>query len=290
MSKYSLGQLKTVKASYVHILLNYAVLILFSVIFLIPLFWMICTAFKTPDQTFNHPEIFLPDPWTVQNFIEMFQQTPVLTFVRNSFIVTVLSIIGAVISTSLAAYAFGRLRWRFREALFSLVMIGMMVPKQAIMIPLYLVFQKLGLVNSISPLIIPSWFAASTKCAFYIFTIRQFIMTIPHEVDEAAQIDGCGIFRIYLRIIMPLLKPVLGTVMVFSFMENWNNFLDAIIYLNDESQYTLAIGIQYFQMQNFTDWNKIMCVSLISIIPVVAVFFFGQKYFVKGINLSVSKG
>lgn len=289
-SRYSIGQLKTVKASKIRVWINYIVLIAFSVFFLIPFFWMIVTAFKTPEQTYNAPEILLPAPWTAQNFIDVFNQSPVLSFLNNSIIVTVTSVIGAVFSATLAGYGFGRLKWKGRDAVFLLVLIGMMIPKQAIMVPVYLVFQKLGMVDTLLPLILPSWFAASMKGAFYIFTVRQFIMAIPHEIDEAASIDGCGPFRIYFNVILPLLTPAIGSVLVFSFMENWNNFLDAIIYLNSEMKYTLAIGIQYFKMQTFTDWNKILCVSLISLVPAIIVFFIGQKRLVNGVNLSASKG
>ncbi|MCY1151513.1 MAG: carbohydrate ABC transporter permease [Sphaerochaetaceae bacterium] len=289
-SKYSLGQLKTVKSSQLAVIINYTILIILGVFFLIPFFWMIITAFKTPYQTYNNPDLFFPSPWTMQNFKDVFAQSPVLYFIKNSVVVTFFSVIGAVISSTLAGYGFGRLRWKGREVIFSIVLIGMMVPKQAIMIPVYLNFQKLGLINTLYPLILPSVFSASVKGAFYIFTIRQFIMIIPRDIDEAAEIDGCGPFRIYYRIILPLLTPAIGSILVFSFMENWNNFLDAIIYLNDELKYTLAIGIQYFKTQSMTDWNKIMCISIISLLPAIIVFFLGQKRLVNGINLNASKG
>ncbi|MGD1823591.1 MAG: carbohydrate ABC transporter permease [Pleomorphochaeta sp.] len=289
-SKYSLGQLKTVKSSVLAVFLNYFILICLGCFFLVPFLWMIITAFKTPYQTYNNPELFFPKPWTVQNFRDVFIQSPVLSFIKNSVIVTFFSVIGAVVSSTLAGYGFGRLKWKGREVVFSIVLMGMMIPKQAIMIPVYLNFQKLGLINTLYPLILPSVFSASVKGAFYIFTIRQFIMVIPSDIDEAAEIDGCGPFRIYSRIILPLLTPAIGSILVFSFMENWNNFLDAIIYLNDELKYTLAIGIQYFKTQSITDWNKIMCISLISLVPAIVVFFLGQKKLVNGIALSGSKG
>lgn len=272
------------------IVIMYVVLILICAIFLIPLCWMIVTAFKSSYQTYNELDKFWPDPWTIQNFKDIFLTTPMLSFIKNSVIVTSTSIIGTLLSTTLAGYAFGRLKWKGRDAVFMVVLIAMMIPSQAIMIPQYMVFQKAHLINTLFPLIVPSWLAASTKGAFYIFTIRQFIMSIPHDIDEAAKIDGCGYFKIYSKILIPLLTPAIGSVIVFSFIENWNNFLSALIYLNDEAKFTLPIGIQYFQTQTFVDWNKIMGASIISVIPAIIVLFVGQKYLIKGVNLSASKG
>ncbi|MCK9191944.1 MAG: carbohydrate ABC transporter permease [Sphaerochaetaceae bacterium] len=268
----------------------YVVLILICAIFLIPLCWMIVTAFKSSYQTYNELDKFWPDPWTIQNFKDIFLTTPMLSFIKNSVIVTSTSIIGTLLSTTLAGYAFGRLKWKGRDAVFMVVLIAMMIPSQAIMIPQYMVFQKAHFINTLFPLIVPSWLAASTKGAFYIFTIRQFIMSIPHDIDEAAKIEGCGYFKIYSKILIPLLTPAIGSVIVFSFIENWNNFLSALIYLNDEAKFTLPIGIQYFQTQIFVDWNKIMGASIISVIPAIIVLFVGQKYLIKGVNLSASKG
>ncbi|MGH4036872.1 MAG: carbohydrate ABC transporter permease [Sphaerochaeta sp.] len=288
--KYYIGQKGAGGVTTRAIVIMYVVLILICAIFLIPLCWMIVTAFKSSYQTYNELDKFWPDPWTIQNFKDIFLTTPMLSFIKNSVIVTSTSIIGTLLSTTLAGYAFGRLKWKGRDAVFMVVLIAMMIPSQAIMIPQYMVFQKAHLINTLFPLIVPSWLAASTKGAFYIFTIRQFIMSIPHDIDEAAKIDGCGYFKIYSKILIPLLTPAIGSVIVFSFIENWNNFLSALIYLNDEAKFTLPIGIQYFQTQTFVDWNKIMGASIISVIPAIIVLFVGQKYLIKGVNLSASKG
>jgi multiple sugar transport system permease protein len=288
--KYYIGQKGTGQASSRSIMFLYIALVFICALFLIPLCWMIVTSFKTSYQTYNEPSIFWPHPWTIQNFVEIFSATPMLVFIKNSIIVTLLSIVGTVFSTTLAGYGFGRLKWKGRDAIFMIVLAAMMIPSQSIMIPQYLVFQKFHMINTLFPLIIPNWLAASTKGAFYIFLIRQFIMSIPHDIDEAAKIDGCGYMMIYRLIILPLLKPAIGSVIVFSFIENWNNFLGALIYLNEESKFTLPIGIQYFQTQNFIDWNKVMGASLISVIPAIIVLFIGQKFLIKGVNLSASKG
>lgn len=288
--KYYIGQKGAGGVTTRAIIIMYVVLILICAIFLIPLCWMIVTTFKSSYQTYNELDKFWPDPWTIQNFKDIFLTTPMLSFIKNSVIVTSTSIIGTLLSTTLAGYAFGRLKWKGRDAVFMVVLIAMMIPSQAIMIPQYMVFQKAHLINTLFPLIVPSWLAASTKGAFYIFTIRQFIMSIPHDIDEAAKIEGCGYFKIYSKILIPLLTPAIGSVIVFSFIENWNNFLSALIYLNDEAKFTLPIGIQYFQTQIFVDWNKIMGASIISVIPAIIVLFVGQKYLIKGVNLSASKG
>lgn len=288
--KYYIGQKGAGGVTTRAIIIMYVVLILICAIFLIPLCWMIVTAFKSSYQTYNELDKFWPDPWTIQNFKDIFLTTPMLSFIKNSVIVTSTSIIGTLLSTTLAGYAFGRLKWKGRDAVFMVVLIAMMIPSQAIMIPQYMVFQKAHFINTLFPLIVPSWLAASTKGAFYIFTIRQFIMSIPHDIDEAAKIEGCGYFKIYSKILIPLLTPAIGSVIVFSFIENWNNFLSALIYLNDEAKFTLPIGIQYFQTQTFVDWNKIMGASIISVIPAIIVLFVGQKYLIKGVNLSASKG
>ena len=288
--KYYIGQKGAGGVTTRAIIIMYVVLILICAIFLIPLCWMIVTTFKSSYQTYNELDKFWPDPWTIQNFKDIFLTTPMLSFIKNSVIVTSTSIIGTLLSTTLAGYAFGRLKWKGRDAVFMVVLIAMMIPSQAIMIPQYMVFQKAHFINTLFPLIVPSWLAASTKGAFYIFTIRQFIMSIPHDIDEAAKIEGCGYFKIYSKILIPLLTPAIGSVIVFSFIENWNNFLSALIYLNDEAKFTLPIGIQYFQTQTFVDWNKIMGASIISVIPAIIVLFVGQKYLIKGVNLSASKG
>lgn len=277
-------------ASLMRVILRYTILTIISALFIIPLLWMIATAFKTSYQMHNQQHIFWPRPWTLDNMISVFKTTKMARFVMNSILVTAMSMLGAIISTSLAAFAFGRLKWKGRNAVFLLVFVMMMIPEQTIMIPQYLIFQKLGLVNTLWPLILPSWLAAGIGCPMYIFMLRQFILTISPDIDEAAKIDGCGPFKIFLKMILPLLTPALGSVLVFSFLGNWNDFLGALIYLNKESSFTISIGIQYFKMQNIIDWNRIMCAALVSVFPALLVLFFGQKHLVKGVNLSASKG
>ena len=288
--KSSIRKIGLGHSSLLRVVFTYIGLCAVAFFFLVPLFWMVITAMKSTDQTFNHPELFFPQPWTFENFVSIFTETPMLIFVKNSVIVTLFCVLGAVISTSLVAFAFGRLHWVGRDILFVVLLTAMMVPVQATMIPVFLVFQKLGLVNTFSPLIIPSWLAASPKGAFFVFMLRQFIMSIPFDIDESARIDGCGFFKIYSRMILPLLKPAISAVAVFSFMDNWNNFLGALIYLNKESKFTIPIGIQYFQTQEFVDWNRLMGAALVSIIPALIIFFLSQKYLIKGVTLSGSKG
>jgi multiple sugar transport system permease protein len=260
-----------------------------AVLFLIPLMWMIFTAFKTPLQTVRRPMDWFPDPATIDNMVKIFVVAPMLVYIRNSVFVTLMSVIGCLASATLVAFSFARLRWFGRDVLFIVLLSAMMVPQQSTMIPVFLIMNQLGWINTLNPLIVPSFFAASAQGAFYVFLLRQFIMTIPRELDESARIDGCSLFQIYLFMILPLLRPAIGTVAIFSFMEHWNEFMLPLIYLKDQMQYTLPVGIQLFRNEAQIDWNKLMSASLVSVIPAVIIFFLGQKYFLRGIVVSGNK-
>ena len=265
----------------------YLFLTIFGCIFILPLLWMLSTAFKTVEQTNAYPPVFFPRPITFQNFTNAFKAAPLGRFIKNSVIATSLSVIGTLISASMVAFSFGRLKWVGRQVFFVILLGTMMIPSQVI--PVFLIFHKIGWVNTLKPLTFPSFLCGGTQGAFYVFMLRQFIMTIPRELDEAATIDGCNYFQIFSQIILPLLKPALGAVAVFAFMEHWNEFMNALIYLNDEMKYTLPIGLQYFKLDDIINWNLLMSASLIALLPCVLMFFFGQKVFMKGVTLSVGK-
>jgi ABC-type glycerol-3-phosphate transport system permease component len=184
------------------------------------------------------------------------------------------------------AYGFARLRFPGRDTLFILVLATMMIPFQVTLIPQFLIFAYIHWINSFKPLIIPSFFGA----AFNIFLIRQFIMSIPHDLDDAAQIDGCGYFRIYWQIILPLCRPALATVAIFSFMYHWNDFLGPLIYLDSADKRTLSLGLSMFSGYYSVDWNYMMAVSLLVLLPCLLIFFFTQKYFIRGVVISGLKG
>lgn len=268
----------------------YVALTITGIIFVMPLLWMISTAFKLPAQTYVYPPVWIPSPITIQNFVDAFNTAPLAMFIKNSVIVTSLAVTGSLISCSMVAFAFGRLRWFGRDFLFLILLATMMLPSQVTMIPVFIIFHRLGWVNSLRPLFVPSFFAGGVQGAFYVFMLRQFIMGIPRDLDEAATIDGCGYFQIYFRMILPLLKPALGAVAIFSFMDNWNEFMSALIYLNDQRLYTLPIGLQYFRYDDIVNWNQLMSASLVALFPCIAIFFLGQKCFMRGIALGASKG
>jgi multiple sugar transport system permease protein len=268
----------------------YAVLIFGAFVSLIPLLWTVSTAFKIPAQTFVDPPVWVPNPIVLDNFVKVFTRLPFARFFWNTTIITLANILGTLLSCSLVAFAFGRLRWFGRDLWFIVLISTMLIPSQVTMIPVFILFHKLHWVNTFKPLIVPAFLAGGAAGAFNIFLMRQFILGIPPELDEAAKLDGCGYFRIFALIIMPLIKPVLGAVAIFTFMDHWNEFMTPLIYLNNEESFTLAIGLRYFIREySQIDWNQLMAASLLTLLPCVLIFFFTQKYFIKGINLGGEK-
>ena len=211
---------------------------------------------------------------------------PFDTQLRNSVILVVLNVLGQLFACSLVAYGFARLRFWGRDVLFGLVLATMMLPGQVTMIPQFVLWKSLGWYNTLRPLWVPSWFGT----AFFIFLMRQFFMTIPKELEDAAKIDGCGFFGIYWRIFLPLAAPAMATVAIFSFMGAWNEFVGPLVYLSDERLFPLALGLNQFRQEHSADWNMMMAASTLMMLPVVAVFFFCQRYFIQGVTLTGIKG
>ncbi len=211
---------------------------------------------------------------------------PFLTYLKNTFIYCGLSVLGCVISSSLVAYSLARIRWMGRGLLFAIIIATLMVPAQVTLIPLFLVFKNLGWIGSLKPLIVPYFFLQP----FSIFLLRQFFLTIPIELSEAARIDGANEFQIYRMVVMPLATPVLATVGLFTFLNTWNDYLGPLIYLNDPAQYTLSLGLAQFQGEHSVLWGPLMAVSTVMIVPVLIAFFFTQRTFVQGITLTGIKG
>ncbi len=207
---------------------------------------------------------------------------PFNTFLLNSLIVTGANVVGNLLSCSVVAYGFARLRARGRDVLFLLLLATLMIPREVTIVPTFILFTKLGLVNTLLPLILPAWFGYP----FFIFLLRQFFMSIPHDLDEAARIDGASSWRIFTNIILPLSKPALGTVAIFAFIGNWNNLLDPLIYLRSTEKFTLALALNLFRGQYLTQYNLLMAVSLIQLLPILIIFFLAQKYFVRGVTMS----
>jgi ABC-type glycerol-3-phosphate transport system permease component len=272
----------------IHAVVVYALVLPGAVVFLFPLLWMISTALKQPKQIFLFPPQWIPDPVMWSNFVEGWSaHLPFNLFLRNSLIITGNNIIGNLISCCLAAYGFARLRARGKEILFMLVLGTMLLPTEVTIIPQYVLFAKVGWTDSWLPLMVPPWFG----WPFFIFLLRQFFMNIPHELDEAARLDGASSWRILWSIILPLSKPALASVVIFAFIGNWNNFLAPLIYIRSTEKQVLAVGLNMFRGQyGQTDFHYMMAVSLLVLMPVLIVFFVGQRVFVQGIALTGIKG
>jgi len=261
----------------------YIVLGFFALVLALPLVWLVSTSLKVGAQTFIMPPKWLPDPIVWQNYPDAFQAVPFHKYFWNTLQIVILSTLGTLLTASLAAFAFARLRFPGRGLLFILVLSTLMLPTTITLIPKFIVFRNLGWINTLLPLIVPYWLGGN---AFFIFLIRQFFMTIPYDLDEAARIDGASNFRIYWNILLPLSQPVLAAVAIFSFIHHWNDFFEPLIYLQSNDKWTMAIGLQGFKDIYATSWNLMMAASTVMIIPLLFLFFAAQRYFVSGIHLT----
>jgi len=268
----------------------HTVIILFGFVMLYPLLWMVASSFKPNKEIFTNAHSLIPQVFYPQNYAtgwQGFAKISFSTFFQNSFYISILSTIGAVISSSFVAFGFARLKFKGRNLWFVLMLLTMMLPGQILMIPQYLVFHTLGWVGTPLPLIIPSYFGG----AFFIFLIIQFIYGIPRELDEAAKIDGCSYYGTYWHILMPLLVPALVTCAIFSFMWKWDDFLSSLIYLNNPKQYTVSIALKMFSdPATSSDWGAMFAMSTLSLLPIFIIFIAFQKYLVEGISTSGLKG
>ena len=270
----------------VELAVMYVILLVMAACFLVPLFWLISSSLKRPSELFEIPVRWFPREIQFDNYKKMFDTIPFFLYLRNTMFIVFNSILGSLISCSLVAYGFARLRWPGRDKVFVLVLITMILPYQATMIPLFVLFQRLGWVGTMLPLIVPSYFGNP----FFIFLMRQFFISIPYDLSEAARIDGAGEFRIYAQICMPLAKPALATVAIFAFLRSWNDFIGPLIYLQDDKTYTLSIGVQLIRSKLDPKWEVLMAAGVLMVVPVLLIFFLLQKYFIQGIALSGIKG
>lgn len=254
-----------------------------SILFLIPLLWMISTSLKSPEQLFSESVIWIPNPIVFENYLKAFQFVNLFSAFKNTVFLCFVNIVGVVISSSMAAYAFSVLKWKFRDEFFYLTLATMMLPDMVTLVPQFVLFQKLGLYGSFLPLVIPSLCGN----AFYIFLLRQFFMTIPKGLHEAASIDGCSEFDIYRKIYLPLSIPSLSVVALFQFMFTWNDLMKPSIYLINQDQYTLSLALQQFKAQHGgTEWALLMAASTVVVLPIIIIFFLAQKTFVQGITMT----
>ena len=269
----------------------FGILSLGSVMFVAPFLWMLSSALKLQQHVFS-PN-WIPDPIAWNNFYDALTSVPFGVYFKNSAIVTIVSATGVVISSSLVAYSFARLRWPGRDTWFAVILGTMMLPGVVTLIPTYILFSRLRWpypwVNSFLPLTVPAFLGGG---AFNIFLLRQFFRTIPMELSEAARIDGAGELRIWWQIIMPLAQPALATVIIFAFNGAWQDYMGPLIYLSSEDKYTLQLGLTMFKAGGggIPMWHWMMAASLVVMLPVLAVFFLGQKYFIEGVTLTGIKG
>lgn len=265
----------------------YLILLLGSLFVSLPFIWMISTSLKDEGAVFIFPPEWIPNPVLFSNYASALTVLPFELFLRNTLITTFVPMVGAILSCSLAAYSFSRLRWPGRDLCFLMVLSTMMLPHQVTMIPRFILFKELNWVDTFLPLIVPPWFAVG---AFNIFLLRQFFLTIPLETDDAAKLDGANYLDIYARILLPLCKPALAAIAIFVFQFHWNDFLEPLIYLHSQSNFTLALGLRAFQGEYGTDWNLLMAASLVVMLPPVLLFFFAQRYFIQGVVFTGIKG
>ncbi|MCB0045401.1 MAG: carbohydrate ABC transporter permease [Caldilineaceae bacterium] len=263
-----------------------AILVIVAAIFLLPLIWMLSSSLKPEYQVFEMPPRLIPHPVRWQNYREALTYVPFGRYSFNTAFITLMVIVGHVLSCTLVAYGFARLRAPGRDTLFILVLATLMLPYPVTMAPLYVLFNRLGWVNTFLPLIVPAYFGS----AFYIFLLRQFFLRIPNELEDAARIDGANLAQILYRIILPLSMPAIATVAIFTFQFTWNDFLTPLIYLHDQRLYTVALGLNFFRSSFQVNWAYLMAASLVTMLPVLVVFFLAQRLFIQGISVSGIKG
>lgn len=282
------AKLKSVKRiRFIQKIVIYVVLTLVGLFFVFPLFWMFLTALKSPHDMVNIKQFF-PSKMLWGNFQKALTQIPFGRYFVNSLFITVICIVGTVLSSSLTAYAFAKLKWPGKNVLFVIMIALMMIPAQVTQIPMFVMYSKMHLLNTYVPLTVPCFFAVG--CSMYIFLLRQFFQGIPREISESGRIDGAGHLRIFWTLIIPLAKPAMVTVALFAFMFTWNDFLAPLIYVTDPKKLTLAVGLRTFQSQYKAQYNLMMAAALVAMIPTVTIFFFAQKQFVEGITFSGIKG
>jgi multiple sugar transport system permease protein len=261
-------------------------LVLMCAIYILPYYWMIVTSLKGVVELRALPPTFFPREFHFENYIEALQYIPFFKFMRNSLILAAGCIVGATISNSLIGYGFSRIHWPFREPLFYVVIATMFIPFPVILVALFDIFAKMRMVNTFAPLIIPSFVGS----ALYIFMIRQFLFTIPREISDAGFIDGANEFQIFMRLIVPLMQPVIAVVAIFTALASWNDFMGPLIYIQNEELYPLSIGLQFFRTQHEVQYSMLMAASALVALPVVVIFLCFQRFFVEGITIGALKG
>lgn len=266
--------------------LLYILIVVLSIIFLVPFLWMIFTSLKSFKEIYQYPPTIFPGKVIFDNYFLAVTKMPFVRYLVNTVVITVLCVVGTCASSSMVAYSMSKINWKGRKYLFPIIISTMMIPTQVTMIPLYLVFTKLHMVGTITPLVLPSFLGS----AYYIFLLRQFFKTIPDSLVESATIDGARDFTIFIKIIIPLCKPAITSVAIFTFLNTWSDFLGPLLYLTKDEQFTLSLGLQAFMQTHFVEWGPMMAASAIFTVPIIVLFFFAQSYFIEGITVTGIKG
>lgn len=267
-------------------LVAHGMLLIAAAVFAIPLVWMVLTSLKPAEQITADPHRVLPVEWRAGNYVEAVTTMPYFVYLRNSLVLCAGSVLGTLWSCSLAAYAFARMKWPLRNAVFGVLIATMLLPWHVTMIPRFLLLRELGLYNTLGALVVPTFLGD----AFSIFLLRQFFLTIPEELSEAARLDGCSEWGIFWRIVLPLSRPALVTVALFQFIASWNDFNGPLLYLNDPSRFTLAYGLEQFVSSYSSQTNLLMAAAVLFTLPIVILFFFAQRTFIRGIATTGLKG
>lgn len=267
----------------------YILLIVTTTPFLFPFFWMLSTALKDASQVMEFPPRWIPNPIKLENFKIAVTKIPFFMYLKNTLIIVSLSILGTLVSCPIVAYGLSKIEWPGRDLFLLLIISTIMLPSQVTLIPRFIIFGKLGWINTFKPLIVPTFLGSP----FYIFLLRQFFMTIPRDLCDSARIDGASELFIFARIIIPLSKPILAVVTLYQFLASWNDFFGPLIYLMNNKKYPLSLGLQEFRTTlsegSWMDWNFFMAACAITVIPIIILFFLAQKNFIEGIHLTGMK-
>jgi multiple sugar transport system permease protein len=258
-------------------------MLLLSITFLLPMFWLVTTSLKEQGDVFANPPVWLPETPQWDNYAEAVDRAMLWTWLRNTATVAVFAVIGNVLTSSVVAYGFARLQFPGKNILFILLLSTMMLPDVILLVPQFILFRELGWIDSLLPLIVPTFFGGG---AFNIFLVRQFYLTIPRDFDEAARLDGASNWQIWRQIMLPLSAPALTAVAIFSFVHHWNDFMGPLIYLQSEDMKTLALGLRAFISPTDSSWHVSMAASMFLVVPIMVIFFIGQRYFIRGVAMT----
>jgi multiple sugar transport system permease protein len=266
---------------------RHAVLLLCAFAFVLPFAWMLGTSLKTNQQIVRYPPEWIPAPIRWDNYADALASAPLLRYAGNTLLICVLTVVGALLSNTVVAYGFSRIEWRGRDAVFVVVLASLMLPFQVTMVPLFLLFSRIGWINTYLPLIVPAFFAN----AFYVFLLRQFFLGIPRDFTDAAKLEGASELRILLDIVLPLSRPALVSVALFQFLFSWNDYLQPLIFLNEQEKFTLALGLANMQSaMGLSQFGLIMAAATLIVLPVLVLFMVAQRFFVEGIAATGLKG